>query len=148
MQKQLVLAALFATAQAATCADANTAIAQAAQDANTAAKAGLDAAKKIADKAVTDTKATYDLAVKDEGTWTTAMSAFVAEQKSATDDFDSTKKTMEAKKKTMDALDDGKADGAADKDKTLPVAKLAGEAAAANTKATANTGPTTVATVV
>ena len=104
MQKQLVLAALFATAQAATCADANTAIALAADAANTAAKAGLDAAKKTADQAVLDTKATYDAAVKDEKTWTDAMSAFVAEQLKATNEFNSTKKTMEGKKATMDAL--------------------------------------------
>lgn len=104
MQKQLVLAALFATAQAADCVDANTTMAKAALTANNNASAGLAAAKVAADKAAKVSKDAWDKAVKDQGTWTTAMSGFVAEQLKATNDYNAQKKIMEAAKKAMDAL--------------------------------------------
>lgn len=110
MQKQLVLAALFATAQAADCVDANTTMAKAALTANNNASAGLAAAKVAADKAAKVSKDAWDKAVKDQGTWTTAMSGFVAEQLKATNDYNAQKKIMETAKAAMDALKNSGAD--------------------------------------
>jgi hypothetical protein len=104
MQKQLVLAALFATAQAADCVDANTTMAKAALTANNNASAGLAAAKLAAEKAAKVSKDAWDKAVKDQGTWTTAMSGFVAEQLLATNAYNAQKTVMENAKKAMDAL--------------------------------------------
>lgn len=104
MQKQLVLAALFATAQAADCVDSNTTMAKGALTANNNATAALTAAKLTAEGAAKVSQAAWDKAVLDQGTWTTAMSAFVGEQLLATNEFNAQKKIMDDAKVAMDAL--------------------------------------------
>jgi len=104
MQKQLVLAALFASTASASCVDSNTTMAKAAVDANAAAKAGLDGTKVAMDLAKKVASDAWDAAVRDEGLWTASMAAFVAEQKLATDDFNAKKKLRDDALLARDAI--------------------------------------------
>jgi hypothetical protein len=123
MQKQLVLAALFATVSAADCTDANVVLAKAAKARLVAAKVGLDAAVVTAKKAKEDTEKLEADALKDRNTWkdSAAMVKFVAAKKLADDakkaaDGEATDALSKAKTGTTalkKVLDDAKAAAAA-----------------------------------
>jgi hypothetical protein len=130
MQKQLVLAALFATVSAADCTDANVVLAKAAKARLTTAKVALDAALATAKTAKETAEKSEADAKKDRDGWkdSAAMVKFVAAKKLA----DAAKVTADSE--ATAALSDAKTGTTALK-KVLDDAKLA--ASTANTKATA-----------